>query len=214
MTAPQATDAGLWLQISAGQGPAECAWVVAQLADLLQREAAASGLSARVLEAEAGPLPQTLKSLLLSLEGPDAARWSQGWRGTVQWIGQSPFRPQHRRKNWFVGITVFVPPETPLWRLEDLRFESLRAGGPGGQNVNKVESAVRITHVPSGLSVLAREERSQWRNRQLGLARLQGVLAAQGQAAQQQAEQSRWQAHHSLERGNPVRVLRGLPFHT
>ncbi|MGV3524926.1 MAG: peptide chain release factor H [Candidatus Sericytochromatia bacterium] len=201
-----------WLQISAGQGPAECAWVVAQLAERLQREAAAAGLSAQVLEAEAGLRPQTLKSVLLSLEGPHAARWSQTWRGTVQWVGESPFRPRHRRKNWFVGVTVFAPPETPLWRLEDLRFENLRASGPGGQNVNKVESAVRITHLPSGLSVLAREERSQWRNRQLGLARLQSLLAAQGAAAQQQAEQSRWQAHHSLERGNPVRVFKGPQF--
>ena len=62
-------------------------------------------------------------------------------------------------------------------RKSDLRIETFRSGGPGGQHQNKTESGVRLTHVPSGITVTARESRSQHRNRQIALARLRAALA-------------------------------------
>lgn len=202
----------MWLQISAGQGPAECAWVVAHLLEYMQQSAQGEGLKLLLLKADPGPEPHTLNSALCSLEGPQAENWARSWQGSILWVGQSPFRPTHKRKNWFVGVQCYEPVTATELNPRDLHFESQRSSGPGGQNVNKVESAVRLTHLPSGLSVLAQEERSQMRNRQLALARLSALLQSQDQARQQAADQSRWLAHHALERGNPIKSFKGRNF--
>lgn len=201
----------VWLQISAGVGPAECAWVVARLQQVLVREAETQGLQVRILEAVAGPEPRTLRSVLLSIEGSEALSFARTWMGTVQWIGTSPFRPRHRRKNWFVGVTLLQPPPEPP-PVGEVRLETMRASGAGGQNVNKVETAVRAIHVATGLSVVAREERSQHLNRQLALARLQERLLAQTTQAEADNQQSRWAAHYQLERGNAEQVFMGPDF--
>lgn len=203
---------GLWLQLSAGQGPLECMWVVAQLQPVLEKAARSQGLQLQCLELEPGPQKGTCKSVLYRLEGPGARAFAQEWQGSLQWVGQSPFRPHHKRKNWFVGLELLTPPAAADWQPEDVRFSTQRAGGPGGQNVNKVETAVRATHLPTGLSVLAQEERSQQRNRQLALARLQQLLQQQAAARVAESQQTRWQQHHQLERGNASKVFKGVSF--
>lgn len=204
----------LWLQLTAGRGPAECQWVVAQLLRALTREAEAAGVAVELLEAVAGEQAGTLRSALLSVSGADGALLELvgQWVGSVQWVGRSPFRPHHKRQNWFVGVERFDVPQTPAWSERDLEFATLRASGPGGQHVNKTESAVRVTHRPTGLSVVGREERSQQQNKRLALARLAVMFAEQGQAAQASAEQQRWDQHNSLERGNPIRTYMGPEF--
>lgn len=198
-----------WLQISAGQGPAECALAVVKVMERIIAEAAEAGVGARCIEIEAGPESGTVNSALLSLVGERAAEFASSWRGTVQWIARSPFRPDHARKNWFVGVEILEPVEETRFRAIDVRWETMRASGPGGQHVNRTESAVRVTHVPTGLQASASEERSQHRNRALALARLAARIADRDSAEQDRSRKDRWKAHHDLERGNPVRVLRG-----
>ncbi|PKL76416.1 MAG: peptide chain release factor H [Candidatus Melainabacteria bacterium HGW-Melainabacteria-1] len=202
----------IWLQLSAGQGPDECAWVVAQLLEFLSREAARQGLTLDLLEALPGQHRGTLKSALLGLNGPHAEVFASAWQGTIQWIGNSPYRPHHRRRNWFVGIDRFAPAPEHSWEPADFSFATTRSGGPGGQNVNKVETAVRVSHLPSGLSVLADQERSQWRNRQLGLARLIAQLAERDQQARDLARRQRHLAHSRFERGKAGWVFKGPEF--
>ena len=202
----------LWLQVTAGQGPAECQWVVAQVVEVLHRDVAQQGISCELLESVPGVEENTLKSALLVLEGEGVTALAAGWEGTIQWIGKSPYRPNHKRKNWFVGVEVYAPPQRPQWVESDLRIEVMRSSGPGGQHVNKTSSAVRITHVPTGLSVVAREERSQHQNRRLALARLAQLLEQQHADAEGQAKQRRWEQHGELERGNPVRIYQGADF--
>ncbi len=198
-----------WLQISAGQGPAECALAVVKVMERIITEAAEADVEARCIEIEAGPESGTANSALLSLVGERAAEFASSWRGTVQWIARSPFRPDHARKNWFVGVEILEPVEETRFRAIDVRWETMRASGPGGQHVNRTESAVRVTHVPTGLQASASEERSQHRNRALALARLAARIADRDSAEQDRSRKDRWKAHHDLERGNPVRVLRG-----
>ena len=84
--------------------------------------------------------------------------------------------PHHKRKNWFVGIDVLEPVDETGFNVKEVRWDTMRASGPGGQHVNRTESAVRVTHLPTGVRATAMEERSQHRNRKLALARLKKKL--------------------------------------
>jgi peptide chain release factor len=199
----------MWLQVTAGRGPAECAWAVMRVAEKILEEAKAAGVEAQTLEVEAGTQPGTAQSVLLVLRGSSSLEEFAGrWRGTVQWTARSPFRPEHKRKNWFVGVEVLEPVEESKFSPKDVHFEAMRASGPGGQHVNRTESAIRVTHLPSGLQAVASEERSQHQNRKLALARLAQKLAAQNLQRSDEASKKRWRAHDKLERGNPKAVFR------
>jgi peptide chain release factor len=201
-----------WLQITCGRGPRECAFAVPHVLKRMIEETRQHGLSTEVLESVAGRYPGTLYSALLAVDGANAEAYLSRWVGTVCWICRSPFRPNHKRKNWFVSVDAFRPPATVMWSERDLRFETLRASGPGGQHVNKTESAVRVTHVPTNVSVTAREERSQHANRKLALARLAELFRQRERSQAQQFENERWSQHNQLERGRAVRTFIGLDF--
>ncbi len=199
----------VWLQVTAGQGPAECAWAVVKVTERILREAGEESLQASTLALEPGTMPGTAVSALLAIRGEKGTtQFALRWKGTVQWIARSPFRPEHKRRNWFVGVEVIAPAEDAAFDPREVRVETMRASGPGGQHVNRTESAVRVTHLPTGLQAAASEERSQHRNRKLALARLQRKLQEKEEGREAARRQSLWRAHHELERGNPVRTFR------
>ena len=151
-------------------------------------------------------------SALLALEGEATSKFVNEWVGTIQWVGESPFRPHHKRKNWYVGVEVLNPPESHEWREKDIKFESMRASGPGGQHVNKSETAIRATHVPTGLTAIAQEERSQYLNKKLALSRLVQLIKDKELGTKRESRMERWQQHNMLERGNPTRTYEGKQF--
>ena len=130
--------------------------------------------------------------------------------GSLLWICASPLRPQHRRKNWFFGGHRFAAPPADL--ESEIRFETLRASGPGGQHVNTTASAVRATHVASGISVKVQDGRSQHANRRLAIALIGQRLQEQAEARADAQRAQRRQAHYDVDRGNPRRVFRGAAF--
>lgn len=200
------------LQITSGRGPVECCWVVARLAESLIAEARKQRLQAEIIETEAGGEKETLLSALIHLDGEGAEGFVASYEGTIQWIGNSPFRPDHKRKNWFVGTQQLPMPESvPLSEL-DLRIETMKAGGPGGQHVNTTESAVRVVHIPTGLIAMGRDVRSQNANRKRALERLSILVARHRQRQMAKVQKQRWDAHNELVRGNPVRVYKGKDF--
>ena len=197
-----------WLLFTSGRGPAECRLAVQGMVGILLKEHAASVLL-DVVEDDDG---HGWLSALVSIDGDMPA--CKDWVGTLQWLCPSPLRAGHQRKRWYVGVSLLVPPESTDTSVQprDLAWEAMRASGPGGQHVNKTESAVRLTHLPTGLVVVAREERSQHRNRALALSRL-GLLLREGDRHKKAAGvQEQWAAHDALERGNPVTTFKGLSF--
>jgi peptide chain release factor len=195
------------LQISSGRGPAECCWVAARLAEMIVFEANKNGLSPQIIETEPGPEADTYKSALLSIEGAGARLFASQWIGTVQWTGQSMFRPKHKRKNWFVGVNKVEHPDGKAIDLNDIKFERALASGPGGQHVNKTETAIRAVHKPTGTSAISSCERSQKLNRDLALQRLLQKLEDEKKIKIMDNQFKTWSNHNSLERGNPVRIF-------
>ena len=203
------------LQLSANTGPEECCLAVRKALAYLIDEAVAQAGRVEVLEQVAAERPGNLRSVLLALEGDQALSLAQRWQGSVQWVCASPYRPGHRRKNWFIGAELFepdAPAGAQALQDKDLRFETLRASGPGGQHVNKTDSAVRATHLPSGLSVKVQTERSQHANKRLARALLACKLAALAQQTMDQQRAERRIQHHQVERGNAGRVFLGEDF--
>jgi len=201
----------LSLLVTAGDGPAECTQAVAHILARIEREAEVQNLSLSVDRAEGRHGPQ---SAVVLVDGDGAQTFAQTWLGTIQWRMQSQLRKHHKRANWFVGVfRLDDAPDAPQSILkEDVTFTTLRAGGPGGQHQNTTDSAVRAVHGPTGLTVVARDARSQHRNKALALARLQSLAEARAVADADSAKSSRNQLHRQLERGNPVRRFEGPRF--
>jgi peptide chain release factor len=198
---------------TSGRGPAECRITVQKAVAAFTAEAASLGLETDCLEGPntdgRGPA-----SAIVVIYGDTAVAFARPWIGAIQWVTQSPLRPHHKRKNWFIGIFELPrqadAPKTPT--AGEVRFEAFRAGSPGGQHQNKTESAVRAIHIASGLSVVAREERSQHRNKALALERIAALLRLRGELEAVTARNDTHAAHDRLERGHPVKRFRGPAF--
>jgi peptide chain release factor len=201
------------LLVTSGRGPVECRIAVARVLDRIAREADAAGVGC---DAALGPDPdgEGPASALVILSGDGAGSVARRWIGSVLWVAQSSVRQGHKRKNWYVGVMALpiAPIALKAVALSDVRFEAFRAGGPGGQHQNKTESAVRAVHVPTGLAVVAREERSQHRNKAMALERLAALIKAGGELTAALEQQRAHASHDKLERGNPVRRFVGAKF--
>lgn len=200
------------IQISAGKGPAKCCWVVAQVLKQLLTTLKKEQLDYQILERNSGPENGCLQSATLTVRGKNATNVLAPWLGTVQWIGQSMFRKYHKRRNWFVGIYELDKVQTIELREVEVQFQAIRSSGPGGQHVNKVSSAVRATHLKTGLFVMAMDSRSQHQNKKLALKRLKQKVLEYNTANLSEAVKNQWENHLQLERGNPVKVFKGRGF--
>ena len=97
--------------------------------------------------------------------------------------------------------------KTEIVERETGPLNRTRASGPGGQHVNKTESAVRAVHIPTGMSVVASDQRSQWQNKKLATERLLLKLASWSIEQAMIQAQANWSNHNCLQRGNPVKVI-------
>jgi len=200
------------IQITAGRGPAECTWVVAQVLKKMLDEAEDQQVQATVLQREAGSENGTVESALVSLKGKSIESFVISWTGTIQWIGKSSFRKFHKRKNWFIGVFEMDQLQMPKVSEKDIQYQAMRSSGAGGQHVNKVSSAIRATHLPSGLSTVAMDSRSQHQNKKLATERLLEKIKGFELEALKQQVSRQWENQLNVERGNPTRTFTGSDF--
>ena len=195
----------LLIQITASHGPTECERAAQLTLKALLREAAAAGIVFELLSST--DTPAGCKSALLRSDSEGAASWVAPWLGTIQWTFTSPFRPLHKRKNWFVAVQRCTVPDA-LPTDGEIRFQACKASGAGGQHVNTTDSAVHATHLASGLSVKVSTERSQHANKRLARELLAIQLAQRNADCVAGAEQARSLQHWQVARGDPVKRFR------
>ena len=190
------------VQISSGQGPAECELAVVKLFNSLKSEYK----DIELIQKHDAKTPGCCTSIMFSTDEDLSVL-----EGTIQWICESPFRPHHKRKNWFVDVSI-IPEQEIICQDNNIRFERFHCGGKGGQNVNKVETGVRLVHIPTGITVTSTAERSQLLNKKNALEKLAAILKSKQSEQTQLQINSAWREHNKIVRGNPVRTYKGQAF--
>lgn len=192
-----------YYQISSGNGPAECELAVTKFLGHLVKNY--PGIE--VVQTFSGYNAGTYKSIYIKCNEN-----LHNLCGTIQWICKSAYRPNHKRKNWFISFREFEEADLVEFDESQITFQTMRSGGHGGQNVNKVETAVRAIYLPTGYSTVCQDERSQLMNKKRAVERIHIHLMEEAEAAKAGGRKEMWSQHNNLKRGDAVATFSGEKF--
>ena len=199
------------IEIKAGEGGEESALFASDLARMYQRWAESRGWSTQILDSAESALGG-YKDITLAIKSGSGGVY--GWvkfEGGVHRVQRVPVtESQGRIHTSATGVLVFPEvdePEEVVIDDNDLRVDVYRSSGPGGQSVNTTDSAVRITHLPTGIQASCQNEKSQLQNKEAAMRMLRArILAAQAQAAAEQASDARKSQVRTMDRSERIRT--------
>lgn len=201
--------------VNAGAGGTDAQDWAEMLLRMYLRWAERRGFQTELLDRTPGE-EAGIKSATVAVSGENVYGLLKAEMGVHRLVRLSPFDFNERRHTSFAA--VFVYPEVQdeqeiVIEEKDLRMETFRAGGHGGQNVNKVSSAVRIYHLPTGIVVTCQNERSQHQNRLIALRILKSRLLEQKRQAEQVEKDKLYQKQKSIAWGSQIRSYILHPYH-
>jgi peptide chain release factor 2 len=199
--------ANAFVDIQAGSGGTEAQDWANTLLRMYLRWGEAHGFKTELVEVSPGEVAG-IKSATIRFEGPYAFGWLRTETGVHRLVRKSPFDAGNRRHTSFASAFVYPEVDESI-AIEinpvDLRMDTYRASGAGGQHVNRTESAVRITHEPSGVVVQCQSERSQHQNRAKCMAQLRAKLYEREMRKRNAAKQAAEDAKSDIGWGHQIR---------
>jgi peptide chain release factor 2 len=202
------------IAINSGAGGTEAQDWVEMLLRMYLRWCESKGMSTRIIDFLAGE-EAGYKNITFTVTGPYAYGYLKSEHGIHRMVRISPFDATGRRHTSFASVSVMPEVDTDInitVEEKDLRIDAFRASGPGGQHVNKTSSAIRITHIPTGIVVQCQDEKSQHRNKEMAMKVLRSRLYELEKEKQDKKKQELHDNQKDIAWGSQIRSYVFNPY--